>query len=254
MESDSLEKRIMNIGRVNELDSPPNSVDVIVPSFNEHEGVAVCVKRILRSFSNSPFVCNIIVVLDGPDAAALAALNNLKNDKIVVIQFETNEGKGSALRAGIHKSQSSYVAFIDADLDIHPDAICTGLELLQNDGTIVGVYGSKVHPESVVSYPVTRRIMSFVFRLFLRAILHIDVTDTQTGLKVFRSAELRKILYQSSENGYMFDLEILMLLSRRKYQFAPVPITLDYQFNSSVKVSTAWQMVRQSLTVRRNLR
>ena len=244
----------MNIGRVDEVDSPPNTVDVIVPSFNEHEDVAICVKRILSAFSNSPFVCNVIVVLDGPDAAALTSLNNLKNDKILVIQFETNKGKGAALRAGIHKSQSSYVAFIDADLDIHPDAICTGLELLQNDGTIVGAYGSKVHPESVVTYPITRRIMSLVFRLFLRAILQIDVTDTQTGLKVFRSVELKKILCESSENGYMFDLEILMLLSRRKYQFAPVPITLDYQFNSSVKVSTAWKMAQQTLVLRRNLR
>lgn len=251
--SDSLERRIVNIGRVNELNRSPNSVDVIVPSFNEHENVALCVDRIFGSFSDSPFVCNVIVVLDGPDIAALMALNNMKNDKIKIIQFETNQGKGSALRAGIHKSQSSYVAFIDADLDIHPDAICTGLDLLQNDETIVGVYGSKVHPESVVSYPATRRVMSLGFRLFLRAILRLNVSDTQTGLKVFRSAELKKILPESNENGYMFDLEILLLLSRSKYQFASVPITLDYQFNSSVKVSTAWQMARQSLAVRRNL-
>ena len=251
--SDSLERRIVNIGRVNELNRSPNSVDIIVPSFNEHEDVALCVERIFGSFTNSLFVCNVIVVLDGPDTAALMALNNMKNDKIEIIQFETNQGKGSALRAGIHKSQSSYVAFIDADLDIHPDAICTGLDLLQNDETIVGVYGSKVHPESVVSYPATRRFMSLGFRLFLKAILRLNVSDTQTGLKVFRSAELKKILPESNENGYMFDLEILLLLSRSKYQFASVPITLDYQFNSSVKVSTAWQMARQSLAVRRNL-
>ncbi len=231
-----------------------NSVDVIVPSYLEHEVVALCVQRIFDSFVDKNYVCKVIVVIDGQDEAAVIALNRLQNNRVDIIQLDANQGKGAALRSGIKVSEASYVAFIDADLDIHPDAICVGLDLLQNDETLMGVYGSKVHPESFVSYPFTRRFMSFGFRLFLRAILNLNVTDTQTGLKVFRSAGLKDVLDESNENGYLFDLEILMLLSRRNYRFAPVPITLDYQFDSNIKVSTAWRMIRQSLAVRKKFR
>ena len=167
------------------------------------------------------------------------------------MQFETNHGKGAALRSGIQISEARFVAFIDADLDIHPDAIRVGLDVLLTNIMLVGAYGSKIHPKSDVTYPTGRRIMSFVFRLFLRVVLQLNITDSQTGLKVFRSAELKEVLNETREDGYLFDLEVMMLLSRRKYPLIPIPITLDYQFNSSIKVSTALKIARQGLTLRR---
>ena len=234
--------------------SSENSVDIIVPSYGEHAVVALCVERIFDSFKNTDFDYTVIVVLDGPDEEALVALTELNNNHIKVIQFQTNHGKGAALRSGIQISEARFIAFIDADLDIHPDAIRAGLDVLLTNNTVVGAYGSKVHPESDVTYPVSRRIMSFVFRLFLRVVLQLNVTDSQTGLKVFRSAELKEVLNESCEDGYLFDLEIMMLLSRRNHDLMPVPITLDYQFNSSIKVSTALKIARQGFALRRKVR
>ena len=234
--------------------SSENSVDIIVPSYGEHAVVALCVERIFDSFKNTDFDYTVIVVLDGPDEEALVALTELNNNHIKVIQFQTNHGKGAALRSGIQISEARFIAFIDADLDIHPDAIRAGLDVLLTNNTVVGAYGSKVHPESDVTYPVSRRIMSFVFRLFLRVVLQLNVTDSQTGLKVFRSAELKEVLNESCEDGYLFDLEIMMLLSQRKHNLISVPITLDYQFNSSIKVSTALKIARQGFALRRKIR
>ena len=244
----------MNSVRGNESKRSENSVDIVIPSYNEHAVVALCVERIFDSFKNTDFDYTVIVILDGPDEDALVALTELNSNRIKVMQLETNHGKGAALRSGIQISEARYVAFIDADLDIHPDAIRVGLELLLSSNMVVGAYGSKVHPESDVTYPATRRLMSFVFRLFLRVVLQLNVTDSQTGLKVFRSAELKEVLNESSEDGYLFDLEIMMLLSRRKHRLIPIPITLDYQFNSSIKVSTALKIARQGFALRHKIR
>lgn len=244
----------MNSARGDDSIRSENSVDIIVPSYNEHAVVALCVNRIFDSFKNTDFDYTVIVVLDGPDQEALVALTELKSNRIKVMQLETNQGKGAALRLGIQISEARFVAFIDADLDIHPDAIRAGLDVLLSNNMVVGAYGSKVHPESDVTYPVSRRLMSFVFRLFLRLVLQLNVTDSQTGLKVFRSAELKEVLNESREDGYLFDLEIMMLLSRRKHHLIPIPITLDYQFNSSVKVSTALKIARQGLALRQKVR
>ena len=244
----------MNSARGSESARSENSVDIIVPSYGEHAVVALCVKRIFDSFKNTDFEYTVIVVLDGPDEEALVALTELNSNRVKVIQFETNHGKGAALRSGIQISEARFIAFIDADLDIHPDAIRAGLDVLLSNNMVVGAYGSKVHPESDVTYPASRRIMSFVFRLFLRAVLQLNITDSQTGLKVFRSAELKEVLDESREDGYLFDLEIMMLLSRRNHDLRPVPITLDYQFNSSIKVSTALKIARQGFALRRKVR
>ena len=244
----------MNSVRGDESARSENSVDIIVPSYNEHAVVALCIKRIFDSFKNTNFDYTVIVVLDGPDDEALVALTELNSKHLKVVQLETNRGKGAALRSGIQISKARFVAFIDADLDIHPDAIRAGLDVLLTNNMVVGAYGSKVHPESDVTYPVSRRLMSFVFRLFLRLVLQLNVTDSQTGLKVFRSAELKEVLDKTSEDGYLFDLEIMMLLSRRKHHLIPIPITLDYQFNSSIKVSTALKIARQGFALRQKVR
>lgn len=231
-----------------------HTVDVILPAYNEHEVVAECVKRVIEEFKSSIYDAKIVVVLDGPDEVAVSALSELKIESLKIITLATNRGKGEALRSGIKVSQANYIAFIDADLDIHPGAILIGLDLLQRNTSAVCAYGSKVHPESTVDYPVLRRLLSFAFRLFQRIFLKIDVNDTQTGLKVFRSKELKEVLESSKETGFLFDLELLMLLSRRNYRFIPVPISLNFQFNSSIHIGTAFRIMREAINLRGNIK
>ena len=241
------------------LDSPipmfshERTVDVIVPSYNEHEVVAKCVKRIVDEFRDSNYDARIVVVLDGPDERAISSLLALEIQSLKIIRLAINRGKGEALRSGIKVSEAAYIAFIDADLDIHPGALLAGLGLLQTNASAVCAYGSKVHPDSTVEYPRLRRLLSWAFRVFQRIFLKIDVSDTQTGLKVFRSKELKEVLEYSRETGFLFDLELLMHLSRRNYRLISVPISLNFQFNSSIKFSTAFRIIRQAISLRRNI-
>jgi dolichol-phosphate mannosyltransferase len=230
------------------------TVDVILPSYNEHEVVAECVKRVVDEFKSSTYDVRVVVVLDGPDEVAVSALLALRIVNLKIITLDTNRGKGEALRSGIKVSEANYIAFIDADLDIHPDALLIGIDLLQINTSAVCAYGSKVHPESTVDYPILRRLMSFAFRVFQRIFLKIDVNDTQTGLKVFRSRELKEVLEFSKETGFLFDLELLMLLSRRNYRFIPVPISLNFQFNSSINFRTAFGIICQAVNLRRSIK
>ena len=84
-------------------------VSVIIPAYNEEDTVAKVVK-VVKAVS---FVDEIIVVNDGSnDNTAEEA----ENAGAIVINHETNKGKGQALYTGYKEAECDIIAFIDADI------------------------------------------------------------------------------------------------------------------------------------------
>ena len=84
-------------------------VSVIIPAYNEEETVA----KVVEVVKNVSVVDEIIVVNDGSsdntEAEALKA-------GAIVINHETNKGKGQALYTGYQQAECDIIAFIDADI------------------------------------------------------------------------------------------------------------------------------------------
>ena len=84
-------------------------VTVIIPAFNEEDSVAKVV-GVIRKVS---FIDEVIVVNDG-------STDNTESEAskagAIVINHETNKGKGEALYTGYRQSDCDIIAFIDADI------------------------------------------------------------------------------------------------------------------------------------------
>lgn len=84
-------------------------VSVIIPAYNEEDTVA----KVVEVVKNVSFVDEIIVVNDGSS-------DNTESEAIkagaIVINHETNKGKGQALYTGYQKAECDIIAFIDADI------------------------------------------------------------------------------------------------------------------------------------------
>ena len=86
------------------------SIAVIVPAFNEERGIADVLKSILDA--NLPD--EIIVVSDGSTDRTVDIAKTF--DSIKVIDKQINQGKASAMQAGINSTNAEIILFIDADL------------------------------------------------------------------------------------------------------------------------------------------
>jgi glycosyltransferase involved in cell wall biosynthesis len=146
-----------------------------------------------------------------------------------VLHYEPNRGKGYALRHGFSCANGDLVAFIDADMELHPSGIGTLIEILEDRGADV-VVGTKTHPDSQVHYPIFRRFQSAIYRRIVRGLFRLDVSDTQTGLKVFRRSPLDEVMPLLQSDGFAFDLELLVLINDAGYRIHEGPVELDYRF------------------------
>ena len=86
-------------------------ISAIVPVFNEEKTVAGVIKALLKS----PLINEVICINDGSTDKSLAILKKFK-DKIQLLDFKVNKGKGFVLVAGMKRAKGELVAFFDADL------------------------------------------------------------------------------------------------------------------------------------------
>ncbi|MFC1753737.1 hypothetical protein ACFL96_10160 [Thermoproteota archaeon] len=91
------------------------------------------------------------------------------------------------------------------------------------------VIGSKRHPNSILDYPLQRKIISSVYFFLIKLMFGLPIQDTQTGLKLFKSEVLRKVFPKIVVRAFAYDLEILVNAHRLGYKIAEAPVRINSQ-------------------------
>ena len=134
-------------------------------------------------------------------------------------------GKGAALVFGAGQSSCELIAFVDADLEVHPRQLALLCASLVSAPAEVAI-GSKHHPGAHVSLDRGRRFLSLLYAKVVQALFDLPVHDTQTGFKIFEAGPLQQALAEGRVNCYAFDLELLVGLARRGWRITEVPVTV----------------------------
>ncbi|KAK1771316.1 glycosyltransferase family 2 protein [Phialemonium atrogriseum] len=141
-------------------------------------------------------------------------------DILRVVSLERNRGKGGAVTHGFRHARGEYVLFADADGASKFSDLGKLIEGCEDvvDGSNKGVaIGSRAHlvgSEAVVKRSAIRNFLMRSFH-FILMILTPPATsrirDTQCGFKLFSRASLPHIIPYMHTEGWIFDIEMLML-------------------------------------------
>lgn len=223
-----------------------------MPAYNEATHI---VNNLLETIDTLAGFCDdfeIVVVDDGsPDGTYLHAVEALAElgDNIRVVRYQRNEGKGNALICGFNHTCGDIVAFLDADMDLHPEQIRGMLEILESKHVDV-VIGSKWHRNSKINYPFVRRLWSIGYFMLVRVLFGMPLRDTQTGLKIYRSEVLQRVFPRILAKRYAFDVEVLVNAHRLGYKIADAPVKLQFTRSSGrVALGDVWTVLLDTLAI-----
>lgn len=215
-----------------------NLISLIVPAFRQEKTITRDLRRIKNVLDQLRYKTELICVVDGKvDKTFANAQKFAKNDpNMKVIGYDTNKGKGYAVRFGMAASSGDIVGFIDSGMDLNPNGLAMLLEHFEwyNADIIVG---SKRHSVSKVYYPWQRKVLSTGYQILVFILFGLRVRDTQVGMKFFRRDVLEKVLPRLLVKAFAFDVEILAVANylgfNRIYE-APVEIKLRFGGTSTV--------------------
>jgi glycosyltransferase involved in cell wall biosynthesis len=230
------------------IPAEPLAVSVIVPAYQEAGSIAAALTRLTGVLEATGRKYEIVVVSDGSTDGTAVLARDLDLRWTTVLEYSPNRGKGHALRYGFERTIHPLVAFLDGDLDLDPVVLPAFLDRLDAAEADV-VVGSKVHPDSNVSYPATRRLASRTFRRATRLMLGLDLGDTQTGIKAMRRDIAAPVMQEIRSSGFAFDLELMCWLVECGATVHEAPVVLNYEFTSTLKASSAWEALRDLFLV-----
>jgi len=220
-------------------------VSIIMPAYNEAGHISLSIGETAKTFNDFGCPWELIVIDDGStdntfEIATQVALNY--PGQVIIKKNPFNLGKGRAIKKAVHYITGEYVVFLDADMDLHPLQVQTLFDIMRLDNADI-VIGSKLHPNSVVDYPLERRVVSFFYYLLVRVLFNLPCHDTQTGLKLFKAEVVRKVFPRILVRQFAYDLEVLANAHHLGYRIAEAPIVLRQQrkyarIGSSAVIST----------------
>ena len=205
-------------------------LSIIVPVYNQEEYIYRNLHEALKVFSQTFPDFEIILVDDGSTDKTVSEAKLVKDKRIRIVGYRENRGKGHALKYGFRFVKGNVVTFMDADLDINPNSLLGFFPYLSYGDIVIG---SKRHSLSNVNYPLKRRILSYFYHLFVDLLFNLDVTDTQSGMKLIKYDCLKRILPKVLVKRYAFDLELLVNAHKLGYKISEAPINLKYNWNGS---------------------
>jgi dolichyl-phosphate beta-glucosyltransferase len=235
-------------------------LSIVIPAFDESKKIARDIEKASSFLTSNNFKGEIIVVDDGSrdntsEIARKAGV--LSSVNLQVIHNNQHHGKGYAVRRGIEQTSGDYVMFADSGCCVPYEDTLKGLELVKN-GTCDIAHGSRklsgCHIEKAQSF--YRRLCSRIFHWFIVYDMKIpaEFTDTQCGFKIYKGDIARQLYSQCRTDGFVFDIEIIMLALKEGFRIKEFPINWTCDPDTRLSPSrSSWKILKDLLQIRKNM-
>ena len=220
------------------------TLSVILPLYNEEKRLNNLFIKIKQFKFLDKNKIEFIFVDDGSNDNSYLLIKNFinRNKKKIdlkLISYKSNKGKGFALKKGVAKAKHDWIITVDIDLSVRLEQIKIWLKKNLISKKLRVYFGSRLINGSKVKAKKNRRFVGFIFNIILRKILNSDllnIKDTQCGYKLYEKNIAKKIFKKLTENGYIHDVEILLLLQKSKIEVKEIPVEWKHKHGSKINL------------------
>ncbi len=200
---------------------PGHTLSVVMPVYNEAPTIAQAIDRVLAR----PEVTELVVVNDAStdDTAQVLHAIGARQSRVRIFHHDVNQGKGAALRTGFAEVRGEVVLIQDADFEYDPSDYPKLLMPIW-DGRADVVFGSRfigseAHRVLYFWHSVGNRFLTLLSNMCT----NLNLTDMETGYKVFRREVLQRIRLE--ENRFGIEPELTAKVARLGVRIYEVSIS-----------------------------
>ena len=200
-------------------------VEIVVPVRNEERDLGPGVRR-LRAYLDDrfPFAARVTIADNGSTDGTWAQAQALADELPLVRAVRLDRpGRGGALRSIWSASDADVYAYMDVDLSTDLNALLPLVAPLLSGHSDVAIGTRLAWGARVIRGP-KREIISRCYNLLLHASLGTGFSDAQCGFKAIRADAARALLPLTSDTGWFFDTELLVLAERAGLRIHEVPV------------------------------
>lgn len=228
------------------------ALTIVIPAYNEEKRIEETLTKVGDYFANKNIDVEVLIVVNNTTDNTVDIIKSLQTKYPFIKYTNINKaiGKGGALSVGFRKSSGKYVAFMDADgassvaqLNKLYNKISTNEDI---DIVIANRYqkGSRIN-----NLPFYRKVFSRLFNLITRYLFGLPYSDTQCGLKIFKSEYAKSFSKMIISKRWTIDLNLLLLAKYLDLNVLSVPIIWSEKGNSTLDIKKAFKEVVKELIV-----
>ena len=220
-------------------------ISVIIPAYNEEKRIAFTLEKSIDFLQQRSWQYELLPVDDGSRDATVERIAEVAREfpQVRCVLNGQNRGKGYSIRHGLQEAQGNFIGFMDADYKTDIAALDHAMELLESGAC--GVIGDRTLGKSEIARERKRyrEMGSIVFRRGLQMLMGLrGYDDTQCGFKFFRAEVMRDLFSRQKVEGYMFDVEILLLTGKLGYALERIPV--KWTFDPDSRFNPVTGMIR----------
>ncbi|MBS0630719.1 MAG: glycosyltransferase family 2 protein [Verrucomicrobia bacterium] len=226
------------------------SLSVIVPVYNEAQ-LLPPMMAVLRPFLDSRFHdWEVILVESGSRDGSRATCQALAaaDSRVRAVHEAQRNGFGSALKLGFQQATKDLVLMTTADQPFPLESIDAALPYLSNCDCVLSYRSVDPRKSSF------RKVQSAVYNLLARLLLGLKVRHVNSAFKLYKRSVIQPLKLVS--NGWFIDGEIVYWITRKKIRYAEIPVELTdrQQGTSTVKLTTAFAVLKELWAFSRSIR
>lgn len=203
-------------------------ITVILPALNEEKSIGLVIDEI-RSL---PVRCNILVVDNGSTDGTQKVIRS----KYVDVVYQSERGKGNAVRMGLRLIDTPYTIMMDSDYTYPARHIPRIVELLGGKYDVVMGY------RDMSSMFKLNRIANRALSKYASVLYNVRVLDLCTGMWGFRTETLKS--FNLISKGFTLEADLFVNSLRHSRKMAQVPIGYRPRLDGSRAKIKVWDGAR----------